>query len=211
MEFATLDVQCDPEVDPHCDQPCDSTAELCDTAESIDEPLEAGQIGVGDASATSEEAECPPTINGGIWFSWRRHGFVVWGTHVRQRVPRSWPWAEAEYALPPGPHESDDGEAVIWNGVLRGNCYGYIDRHGEFNGIISFTWVRGEAHEKTAFNGSGGGEGGEYYTVSDGTLTTTTNGVNTGDAEVDGVVNRWLDANQCTEGWVLIVDGVRVC
>ena len=36
-------------------------------------------------------------------------------------------------------------------------------------------------------------------------------GIHTGDAEVDQVINDWLEHGECTEGWVIIVDGVRVC
>ena len=45
-----------------------------------------------------------------------------------------------------------------------------------------------------------------------GTLTWTPGGhVSTGDSDVDAVINKWLDTGQCTDGWVIVVDGVRVC
>ena len=70
-----------------------------------------------------------------------------------------------------GPHEAQDGKAVIWNGVVKGKCFGYYDRHGGYNGPIAMFWLRGEARETGDGGGSGwGGEGSAFYTVSDGSL-----------------------------------------
>ena len=204
---------CNPEMGTGCEVPCDPTADLCDNPQAqVDEALDAGQLILGDVTESS--GECPREMTGGIWFQWRKHDFVVWGTFERQLSIRSWPWGEAEYALPAGPHESQDNRATIWNGVVKAKCYGYADSGGGFSGIMNWTWLRGNAEEHEPHTGSDGGAGDEisYYNALNGTLTWTPGGhVSTGDSEVDAVVNKWLDTGHCSEGWVIEVDGIRVC
>lgn len=176
----------------------------------VDEPLDAGILRIGDQSMADSGAECPSIIGGGSYIKWRNHDFIIWGDWIRQKVIRSWPWGEAEYAIPMGPHQSRDGKATIYNGVAKGSCYGYYSLYTrEFNGIIRMTWLRGEATEHASTeNGYGGGS----FTADDGFRSGTyRDGVSTGDSEADQVLNDFLTTGECTPGWVIIVDGVRVC
>lgn len=110
-----------------CEPYCQPFSGECDT---VDEPLDEGsRVVIGDASAFETElVECPLEINGGTYLRWRRHDFIVWGRFLRQARLRNWPWGEAEYALPMGPHESTDGDATIWSGVAKGKCFGSYRR-----------------------------------------------------------------------------------
>lgn len=79
--------------------------------------------------------------------------------------------------------------------------------------MIVMTWLRGDAREHTSTASAGGGESeGTVYSISDGTLTWTSDGrIHTGDATVDLVVNEWMETGECTPGWVIRINNVRVC
>lgn len=78
---------------------------------------------------------------------------------------------------------------------------------GVWKGQGYMLWGRfeGDAEE----HGSGGGAGGaESGFVSMGGAGWE---VDTGDPEVDNVVETYLNTGECTAGWVILVDGERVC
>lgn len=211
IEFAST-ATCDPETDTNCEQVCDSTMETCDpceydplscdTVEQIDEAV-TGQGVFGDVQDASAlpAAECPAKVSGGFWVGWRGHDFIIWGDWIRQTSLRSWPWGTAEYAIPAGPHESKDGKAIIYSGVVVGRCFGGPNRYGEWEGIIVVDWARGDAKELPASPSGGGGT----FTANPGGWGST------GDKEADAVIKHFLETGECSEGWVIIVDGVRVC
>jgi hypothetical protein len=113
--------------------------------------------------------------------------------------------------------ESDDGLAIIWNGVVQGSCYGGYEG-GEFRGIINFTWLRGQA-EELGDNSNGGGGGwsdpGDWGATATSLSTGETSAGGgswyTGDTEVDKVLKAFYEDGTCTEGWEIYVDGARVC
>ncbi|HEX8245388.1 MAG TPA: hypothetical protein VF541_17875, partial [Longimicrobium sp.] len=170
LNISSLTQACDLENDTDCTRPCDRTADLCEDTIPVDEPVD-GRIFVGDVDPSVQlaVAECPAQFSGGSWVGWRGHNFIIWGEWVRQKSLRSWPFGKAEYAIPAGPWESDDDMAIIYNGVVLGSCYGGYER-GEFQGIISFSWLRGDAHELS--DNSGGGGGGWGGSGGDGTGAT---------------------------------------
>lgn len=96
--------------------------------------------------------------------------------------------------------------------MVKGKCFGFVNGNGEFEGVITFSWVRGQAEVTTGGTGTSV-SGGTLYSVSDGTLYVSQIGgrVSTGDAAVDTAVNNFIEYGECTEGWVILVDGARVC
>lgn len=211
IEFSST-ATCDPETDTSCEEVCEPTMETCDpceydplscdTVEQIDEVVTGrGLFGNVQDASSLPAAECPARVSGGFWVGWRGHDFIIWGDWIRQTSLRSWPWGTAEYAIPAGPHESKDGRAIIYSGVVVGRCFGGPNRYGEWEGIIVVDWARGDAKELPASSGSGGG-----------TFAANPGGwMSTGDEEADVVVRRFLETGVCSEGWVIIVDDVRVC
>lgn len=189
----------------------------------VDEPLDGGRIIIGSVTATDPlpVAECPPVFSGGAWVGWRHHNFIIWGTWQRLMSRQSWPFGKAEYRIPAGPWESDDGNAIIYSGVVLGSCYGGYSREG-WEGVISFSWLRGDAREDPDSNDSGGGgwgdsappdagDGATTIDTSNGETTETSGNWYTGDPEVDKVLKAFYESGDCTAGWVIYVDDVQVC
>lgn len=206
----TAPAECDPDIPDACTS----------NGNPVDEQLDDGRIIVGNIAYSPglPAAECPPYVDGGWWLRWRTHNFIIWGHWQRIKSLRSWPFGKAEYLIPAGPWESDDGKARIWSGVILGSCYGYYEQ-GQFRGIITPTWLRGDAEE--AGTNPGGswadasppddGEGATTVDTSSGESTSTDGAWYTGDPEVDKVLKAFYEDGTCTPGWLIYVNGAQVC
>jgi hypothetical protein len=204
----TAPAECDPDLPDAC----------TNNGSPVDEQLDDGRIIVGNVaySPNLPAAECPAYVDGGWWLRWRTHNFIIWGHWQRIKSLRVWPFGKAEYLIPAGPWESDDKKARIWSGVVLGSCYGGYER-GEFRGIITSTWLRGDAEEAGtnpagSWAGNSPPDDGEGATTVDTSSGTTTSGAwYTGDPEVDKVLKAFYENGTCTPGWLIFVNGAQVC
>lgn len=148
---------------------------------------------------------CPAKI-GAFDFVYKGHKFVMSGTLERiGYLPQRNAFPRARYRLPAGPHTSLDGKAIIWSGTVDVTCIVDREQVNIFGviitgtaGYILFNSFQGDYREtatRTSYGGGGwGGDGGTNFT----------------DEELN-VIKAFLEQGVCSEGWVIIVDDVRVC
>ena len=160
-----------------------------------------GQYAIGNIYADGTAAPCPARQQGEWWIDVEGSEVIMRGEMQKIRDLRVWPWGEAEYRIPPGPWTSDDGKLVVWSGKVRMKCYG-VNTRGGFEGLFTSYWLSGKIERKQA----NGGGGDVHWTATD------VEGVG-GDAQA--VINKFLNSGGgiggCTPGWVIEVDGARVC
>ncbi|HEX6750861.1 MAG TPA: hypothetical protein VF092_26475 [Longimicrobium sp.] len=155
---------------------------------------------------------CKSTIDG-MHFNWKNHYFETEGeSQYMGRIPSSIAGVvKGRYSLPNGPWLSTDGRARIWSGTVDANCYFEYAQSGFFlieAGFIVVYRFNGDYEElgsdATFASHEGGSEyGGEVYHSLD--------ALRSGDPAAYAVVRSYLDTGNCTEGWVIVIDGVRVC
>lgn len=148
-----------------------------------------------------------------VHFSWKNHYFETNGeSYLIGRLPSGIAGVvKGRYWLPQGPWLSTDGRARIWSGTVDANCY---FQYTTFAGIMlveygvivvyRFNGDYEEFGDHGSFASSGGGQyGGDmYYDLDD---------LRGGDPDAYDAVKTWLETGKCTVGWVIFVDGVRVC
>jgi hypothetical protein len=142
-------------------------------------------------------------------FVWRGHHFEVEGRVQKiADLPMVSGLPKGRYVLPPGPWFSDDGQARIWSGTIDGTCF-VRDHH-----VLGFritegfmTWYKftGDGDDGSTAGGGSGGGGGTWVSYGGG------GGGGYIDSEAAHVLAVYLDDGTCTTGWVVIVDGIRVC
>jgi hypothetical protein len=141
-------------------------------------------------------------------FEWRGHHFEIDGRVQKiADLPMTSGIPKGRYLLPPGPWLSDDGKARIWSGTIDGTCF--VRDHRVLGiriteGYMGWYKFTGDADDgSTGAGGSGtggtwvsygGGGGGDYI-----------------DSEAAHVFKVYVEEGTCTSGWVIIVDGIRVC
>ena len=150
-----------------------------------------------------------------VHFHWKNHYFETEGeSYLMGRLPSSTAGVvKGRYVLPPGPWLSTDGRARIWSGTIDANCYfQYTTFAGlmlvEYGAIATYRF-NGDYEEFSggpsfaANEGSQSGYGGEmYYSLAE---------LQMRDPEAYAVVNAYAETGTCTDGWVIVIDGVRVC
>ena len=139
-------------------------------------------------------------------FEWRGHHFKIDGRVQKiadlamiSGIPKG------RYLLPPGPWSSDDGQARIWSGTIDGTCF-VRDHHvlgfRVTEGFMAWYKFTGDGDDTTASSGDGGGTWVSYGGGGGGGYI---------DSDAAQVLKTYLETEACTNGWVIIVDGVRVC
>lgn len=162
-------------------------------------PVYDPERGIGDYTSEDVAAFYCPSVWEHARFTWQGHTFSTRGyATLLQRLPSSAAIPHGRYRLPSGTWHSDDGKARIRSGTLDGMCFirdyywlGFLIRGGtmgwyRFTGIFE---VPGEG-ESFAFASVGGGGGG---------------------GRADDALEAYVTEGRCTPGWVIIVDGARVC
>jgi hypothetical protein len=138
-------------------------------------------------------------------FEWRGHHFKINGRVTKiTDLPMTSGIPKARYSLPPGPWISDDGQARIWSGTIDGTCF--VREHHVLGfriteGYIGWYKFNGDGDDSSS-TGSGGGTWVSYGGAGGGEYI---------DSEAAQVVQTYLEDGTCTDGWVIIVDGERVC
>ena len=104
-----------------------------------------------------------------------------------------------------------DGRARIWSGTVDANCYFEYNTFAgimlvEYGAIVTYRF-NGDFEEfgdngNFASNGGGQYGGDMYYDLDD---------LRSGDPDAYNAVKTWMETGKCTVGWVIFVDGVRVC
>lgn len=144
-------------------------------------------------------------------FEWKGHHFQVEGVAERiTYLPQISGLPKGRYLLPPGPWLSDDGRARIWSGTIDGTCfvqyyswYGIITIEAGSMGWYAFHGDYEEIGDEASFASNGGEYGGVvYYSLSD---------LQAGDPEAYKVIMTYINDGTCTDGWVVVIDGDRVC
>lgn len=144
---------------------------------------------------------CKQAVDG-IKFTHYEYAFQIQGDAIFIGLApnRSWGVVKGRYQLPRGSHLSTDGKAEVLGGVVEGFCYFTWSQWGPF-------LVEGGFFAATKFIGQwrvlpkdvpGGGISGDA-------------GAGKGDSEAIRVLQNFLDTGNCTEGWVIVIDGERVC
>jgi len=148
-----------------------------------------------------------------VHFHWKSHYFETDGeSDLIGRLPSNVAGVvKGRYLLPQGPWLSTDGRARIWSGTVDANCY---FQYTTFAGIMLVEYgvmvvyrFNGDYEEfgdngSFASNGSGQYGGDMYYDLDD---------LRSSDPGAYDAVKTWLETGKCTVGWVIFVDGVRVC
>jgi len=201
----------------------------CTPTGGIDEPY-IGDAQTGDLTVSGEDSvfadlssenlsaslaeagpyHCPRRVED-PHFVWNGHHFQIEGeVPLVQLLTMSSGIPKGRYLLPNGPWLSDDGQARIWSGTIDGTCFvvyttwlglitteegvmGWYGFHGDYEDLSGVTFA--------AYDPAGGGSA-MYYTIGD---------LETMDAEAYAVLEKWLSTGACSEGWVIIVNGVREC
>jgi uncharacterized protein YdbL (DUF1318 family) len=155
---------------------------------------------------------CKRSISG-IHFSWKSHYFETQGeSYLIGQIPSSIAGVvKGRYALPQGPWLSTDGGARIWSGTVDANCYfEYTTVAGiflvEYGGAVVYRFD-GEYEELGSNANFASNQDGQYG----GTVYNSLGALQKGDPEAYAVVKAYLDSGTCTDGWVIVIDGVRVC
>lgn len=148
-----------------------------------------------------------------VHFHWKNHYFETEGESVYMgRVPsRTAGVVKGRYLLPQGPWLSTDGRARIWSGTVEANCYfEYTTFAGillvEYGAIVVYRFS-GDYEELGSDANFASNDGGQYG----GMVYYSLEQLRSGDPEAYGVVKAWLDTGACTDGWVIVIDGERVC
>jgi hypothetical protein len=153
---------------------------------------------------------CPMYVDN-AHFEWRRYHFQIWGRVVfQQHLPMTSGIPKARYLLPPGPWDSRDREARIWSGTIDASCF--VRQHRVFGvriteGTMGWYGFRGDAQILSTPGGGGGGGG-------PGTTWVSYGGSGQGgyiDSDAAQVLEKFFKDGSCTDGWVIIVDGVQEC
>lgn len=155
---------------------------------------------------------CPRRIDD-VHFNWKGHYFETEGeSYFVGQVPSSTAGVvKGRFLLPNGPWLSKDGKARIWSGTVDANCYfqytvafGILLVEYGYIAVYKFNGDYEEFSNNVHFASNAGGEyGGPVYRSLE--------ELRIADPEAYGVVKAWLDTATCTAGWVIIVDGERVC
>jgi len=146
-------------------------------------------------------------------FHWKNHYFQTEGdSYYMGRLPSSVAGVvKGRYVLPNGPWLSTDGLARIWSGTVDASCYfEYTSFAGimliEYGAIVVYRF-NGDYEELGSDANFASNQGGEYG----GTVYSSLDALRTGDPEAYAVVKSYLDSGTCSGGWVIVIDGVRVC
>jgi hypothetical protein len=223
-------------VDPTCDDPtmpgCESDPENPDagTGGSTGTGILTGELEIDGTVTDTIETDQPwdPSYSNAGWdgtqfhcpsrvddvhFNWKNHYFQTQGvSYYLGRVPsRVAGVVKGRYLLPQGPWLSTDGRARIWSGTVEANCYFvYTTVYGilliEAGGIATYKFS-GDYEEIGSDANFAANDGGQYG----GTVYHSLDALQSGDPQAFAVVKAWLDTGACTDGWVIIIDGERVC
>lgn len=205
-----------------CDDP---TAEGCSTEEG---PGTGGGFASGELSVSGEDSvrnetgepwdpsyafagedggpyHCP-AFQANIHFSWKGHRFETEGvSQFIERLPSTIGVPKGRYRLPQGPWLSDDGKARIWSGTVDATCYVRWEQYLLWRieiGVLAVYRFNGEYDD---FTGPTFASYGTSY-QDDWETTLWQN-----DPEAYAVIMRYFETQQCTPGWVIVVDGEREC
>jgi hypothetical protein len=142
-------------------------------------------------------------------FEWRGHHFKIKGRVQKVAdLPMTSGIPKGRYLLPPGPWFSDDGEARIWSGTIDGTCFvrdHYFAGIRITEGYVGWYKFTGDGDDGSTTGSGGGGSGGTWVSYGG------PGGGGYIDSEAARVLTLYLEEGTCTSGWVIIVDGVRVC
>ncbi|HEX8245035.1 MAG TPA: hypothetical protein VF541_16110 [Longimicrobium sp.] len=159
------------------------------------------------------ELHCASRVDD-VHFHWKGHYFQTEGeSQYIARIPsRTTGVVKGRYLLPNGPWLSTDGRARIWSGTVDADCYfRYQVVYGillmEYGSIWTYKF-NGDYEElgsdaNFASNHESGQYGGQvYYSLVE---------LQMWDPEAYAVVKTYAETGTCTDGWVIVIDGVRVC
>ena len=207
------------------DPSCSPTALICDdgtTPECDASQNSCGWIALleisGETAVSGTSLESGYDLSGGEYgpyycpayvddphFVWKGKHFQIEGRVVKiEDLPAISGIPKARYRLPPGPWMSDDGTAKIWSGTIDGTCF-VRDHHilglRVTEGYMGWYRFAGDFDDGSSPRSGGGsgtwvsyGDGGGYL-----------------DRDAARALLAFLDDGTCTDGWVIVVDGVRVC
>ncbi|HEX8903691.1 MAG TPA: hypothetical protein VF771_02475 [Longimicrobiaceae bacterium] len=162
------------------------------------------------AGEDGTEYHCASRVDD-VHFHWKNHYFETEGeSELLGYLPSNVAGVvKGRYWLPPGPWLSTDGRARIWSGTVDANCmFRYTLAFGialiEYGSIWTYKF-NGDYEElgfDASFASTTGGDATVFYSLAE-----------LRDADYDAylAVKRWLELGECTEGWVIVIDGERVC
>lgn len=161
------------------------------------QPWDPAYAGMGEEGT---RFHCKQAIDD-IRFTHLQYAFTANGyaTYIGPAANRSWGVVRGRYQLPGGPHLSSDGKAEVLSGVVEGNCYFEWRQVGPLlfeYGIFVATKFIGQWREVPEDVPGGGTIGGDWQGAG---------------SEATAVFLNFLNYGECTPGWVIVVDGVRVC
>ena len=146
-------------------------------------------------------------------FHWKDHYFETEGiSHFMGYLPSSVAGVvKGRYLLTQGPWLSTDGRARIWSGTVDANCYYEYTTWAtillvEYGSIVTYKFS-GDYEEFGSGTTFASQNGGQYG----GTVYTSLDEVRGGDPAAYEALQAWLEDGTCSDGWVIIVDGKRVC
>lgn len=146
-----------------------------------------------------------PVVSEHLHFSWKDRFFQTRGySRLVQRLPSTIGVPKGRYQLPFGPWISSDGKAMITAGTVDATCWVRYENWSSLGivfqvGFLAVYRYSGDFREldgptNASYGGGGGSDPFEELTE-----------------EERGVVEDYLRDGTCTAGWVIVVDGERVC